>query len=171
MTQKEFIKWLYPAAIKCSDISPVFVIAQAALESGWGKSKIGKYNLFGITKGSTWKGNALLVETTEYFSSPNVKFKSPECVLAVTKLSEKRYKYKVKRFFRDYSSLEECLTDHMSILQKSGYSDAWPYRKSPEEFVKRIVDNLGSRYATAPNYVETMNSLFKTVRKYINNEN
>ena len=71
---------------------------------------------------------------------------------------------------QDYAvgSLEECLTDHMSILQKSGYSDAWPYRKSPEGFVKRIVDNIGSKYATAPNYVETMNSLFKTVRKYIN---
>ena len=37
MTVKEFVKWIYPAA-KCGEISPVFVTAQAALESGWGKS-------------------------------------------------------------------------------------------------------------------------------------
>lgn len=165
MTVKEFVNWLYPAASK-GEISPVFVIAQAALESGWGKSCIGKYNLFGITKGS-WTGPVILVETFEYFSTPDVRFKAPECVLSVTKLSNKRYKYRVKRFFRDYQLLEQCLSDHLAILKKPGYADAWPYRNDPDKFVEKIQDCVGLRYATAPDYVQTMKKLFRMVEKEI----
>ena len=64
MTVKDFVKWIYPQARKMGEINPVFVTAQAALESGWGKSAIGN-NLFGITKGSSWKGAVRLVTTTE----------------------------------------------------------------------------------------------------------
>lgn len=80
MTVKDFVKWIYPQARKMGEINPVFVTAQAALESGWGKSAIGN-NLFGITKGSSWKGAVRLVTTTEYFSRPDVGFKAPEKVL------------------------------------------------------------------------------------------
>ena len=40
MTVDDFVKWIYPHAKK-TDINPIFVTAQAALESGWGKSAIG----------------------------------------------------------------------------------------------------------------------------------
>lgn len=40
MTVKDFVKWIYPQARKMGEINPVFVTAQAALESGWGKSAI-----------------------------------------------------------------------------------------------------------------------------------
>lgn len=164
MTPKEFIKWLYPAASK-GEISPVFVIAQAALESGWGKSCIGKYNLFGITKGGSWKKSVILVETTEYFPTADVKFNPPECVLSVTKQTEKKYKYRVKRLFRDYETLEACLTDHLAILKQPGFADAWPYRHDPDLFIEKIQDNIGSKYATAPDYVPVMKKLFRMVEK------
>lgn len=167
MTVNDFVKWIYPAACRMGEISPVFVTAQAALESGWGKSAIGKFNLFGITRGSSWAGPVILVETSEYFSRPDIKFKSPECVLSVTKLSDKRYKYRVKRFFRDYQSLEQCLSDHLGILKKSGYADAWPFRDNPDLFVEKIQDCVGSRYATSPDYVQTMRKLFRMVESSI----
>ena len=69
MTNKEFAQWVYDAA-KSLDIDPIFVTAQAALETGWGKSRIGKYNLFGITKG-TWTGRTQLVKTREVHSTAN----------------------------------------------------------------------------------------------------
>lgn len=169
MTVKEFVKWIYPAA-KRGEINPVFVTAQAVLESGWGKSKIGNYNLFGITKGTTWRGPVILVTTFEYFATPNVKFKSPECVLSVVKLSDKRYKYQVKRFFRDYQSLEQCLADHLAILKKPGFSDAWPYRNDARQYVRKIQDCVGNRYATAPDYVSTMDKLFAMVEKVVREE-
>lgn len=166
MTTKEFIKWIYPAA-KQGEISPTFVTAQAALESGWGKSCTGRYNLFGITRGTTWKGPVLLVATTEYFTTPNVQFSSPECVLSITRLSENKYKYRVKRFFRDYQSLEECLADHLAILKKPGFADAWLYRKDPGMYVRKIQDNVGNKYATAPDYVSTMDKLFTMIEKTV----
>lgn len=162
MKVNEFVKWIYPQAQDMGEINPIFTTAQAALESGWGKSAIGN-NLFGITKGSSWKGAVQLVTTTEYFSLPDVKFKQPEKVLEVKQVGEKRYKYTVKRIFRDYDTVADCLADHLAILKKPGYKDAWPYRQDPKRFVRAIVDNIGSKYATSPDYVETMDNLFDMV--------
>lgn len=164
MTVKDFVAWVYPEACK-GEISPVFVVAQAALESGWGKSGIGN-NLFGITKGS-WTGPVELVTTTEYFNRPNVSFKAPEKVLSVEELGGGRYKYRVKRLFRQYDTVADCLADHMAILKKPGYADAWPYRNDPDKFVEKIQDCVGSRYATSPDYVTTMKKLFRMVEKEI----
>ncbi len=166
MSLKEFVKWIYPRAKMNGEIDPVFVTAQAALESGWGKSAIGN-NLFGITKGSTWKGAVQLVTTTEYFSHPNVTFKAPEKVLQVVKISEHRYKYTVKRLFRDYDSVSDCLADHFALLQRPQFADAWPYRKNPELYVRKLVDGVGGKYATAPDYAQIMDKMFVTIRKAV----
>lgn len=165
MTVKEFIHWIYPAA-NGGEISPIFVTAQAALETGWGKSAIGN-NLFGITKGSSWKGAVQLVTTAEYFSRPDVTFRAPEKVLQVTKLGENRYKYTVKRLFRDYDSVADCLDDHLAILKKPGYADAWPYRDDPREFCRRVVDSVGAKYATAPDYCGAMNKVIGMVERQV----
>ena len=166
MRVSDFVAWIYPKAKGMNEIDPLFVTAQAALESGWGKSAIGN-NLFGITKGTTWTGPVQLVETTEYFSTPNVSFKAPEEVLDITKLGERRYKYKVKRFFRDYDTVGDCLRDHLHILKLKGYADAWPYRKDAKEYVRRIVDSVGSKYATDPNYVDTMYKVIEMVKSEV----
>lgn len=164
MTVKDFVAWVYPEACK-GEISPVFVVAQAALESGWGKSGIGN-NLFGITKGS-WTGPVELITTTEYFNRPNVSFKAPEKVLSVEELGGGRYKYRVKRLFRQYDTVSDCLADHMAILKKPGYADAWSHRNDPDKFVEKIQDTVGSRYATSPDYVTTMKKLFRMVEKEV----
>ena len=62
ITQRAFARKVYAAA-QAVDIAPEFETAQAILESGWGKSAVGKYNLFGITKGSSWTGKTILVLT------------------------------------------------------------------------------------------------------------
>lgn len=165
MTPKEFVNWLYPAAQKASDIDPVFVVAQAALESGWAKKVIGKYNLFGITKGS-WTGKTILVKTTEIHNSDNVKYNAPEVVHSIERLPSGKFRYSVSRLFRDYDSLDQALADHLEILHKPHFSHAWAYRKSPEEFVKKLQSGT-YKYATAPDYVEIMNAMFKTVRRYL----
>ena len=166
MRVNEFIKWIYPQAKKVGEIDPIFVTAQAALESAWAKSAIGN-NLFGITKGSSWTGAVQLVTTTEYFTTPNVTFKAPEKVLGITKLDENKYRYSVKRFFRGYDTVADCLADHLLILKKPGYADAWPYRKDAKQYVRRLVDNIGSKYATAPDYVATMDKVIAIVNNVV----
>lgn len=60
--------------------------AQAALETGWKIKGVGN-NIFGITKGSSWTGPVSLELTTEYFKTPNVKFKAPERVVSVEQVA------------------------------------------------------------------------------------
>lgn len=169
MTPSQFVEWLYPsacAAARKTGISPVFITAQAALESGWGKSRIGEWNLFGITRGS-WTGPCILVETTEYFTRPDVRLRAPEEVLAVERTADGRYRCRVRRLFRDYPSLADALADHAAVLAQPCYADAWPYRGDPDRFVERLQDSAGARYATSPDYVATMRRLFRTVERII----
>ena len=168
MTVKEFVNWIYPQAELVKDLSPLFVTAQAALESGWGKAAIGN-NLFGITKGSTWKGETKLVTTTEYFSSPSIRFESPEKVISVTRVKPNCYKYKVKRLFRMYDSVAECLRDHLAILKKPQFADAWPDRYDPRKYVVKLQDSVGLRYATAPDYVSTINKIYTMIEAVLKN--
>ena len=90
--------------------------------------------------------------------------------MSVIKVNEKRYKYSVKRLFRDYDTVSGCLVDHLAILKKPGYADAWSHRNDARQFVRRIVDNIGAKYATAPNYVETMDKIFVMVEKAVKEE-
>lgn len=164
--QIDFAHQIYEASKKATDIAPEFVTAQAILESGWGKSRVGRFNLFGITKGSNWKGKTVLVLTHEYFNTPNKHFALPERVLSVAKCKTgNRWFYTVYRLFKDFDSMEECLQEHTRLLQKPGYADAWPYRKNAIEFTRRICDGHGSQYATAPGYFAQMVGLIKMVNR------
>ena len=169
--QIEFIKTVYPAAYSLfaakDSINPVFVTAQAALETGW-KIKGVSNNIFGITKGASWTGRTELVLTTEVFKSNTVSFAAPERVVSITPTSDGRFSYRVWRLFRAYDSLEDCLDDHLSVLRGSGYSDAYPYRKDSKEFARRIVDDVGAVYATSPSYAATLCSVIDTVNVRIN---
>ena len=149
--QIEFVKKVYPAAerlAKAGGVSPLFVTAQAALETGWEIRGIGN-NIFGITKGS-WTGDVSLELTTEYFKTPTVAFKAPERVVSVEQVAPDRYKYRVYRLFRVYPT-----------------ADAWPYRGDAKEYARRLVDNTGAKYATAPNYAAIMASVIDTVANIV----
>ena len=166
IAQREFARNIYVAAQKATDIAPEFVTAQAILESGWGKARVGKYNLFGITKGSRWTGKTVLVKTHEYFNTPNRTLVAPERVVSICKCKGgNRWYYTVYRLFKDFDSLADCLAEHSRLLQKPGFADAWPYRHDAEEFARRICDNRGSKYATSPDYLRQMLSLIVSVRK------
>lgn len=165
--QLEFAKGIYLAAKK-GEIDPVFVTAQACLETGWGKSKIGKFNIFGITKGS-WTGKTVLILTTEYFSTPNKVFKAPERKVSVVKIGPTKYKYTVKRLFREYDSLKHALDDHTAIFKKDMYADAWPFRKDPVKFAEKICDNMGAKYATSPSYLTSLKSMINQIQCFSTN--
>ncbi|MCS6944890.1 MAG: flagellar assembly peptidoglycan hydrolase FlgJ [Sutterellaceae bacterium] len=60
------------AAQQATGVPARFILAQAALESGWGQREIRgadgtpSYNLFGIKAGANWSGRTVAVTTTEY---------------------------------------------------------------------------------------------------------
>lgn len=163
-----FAKRVYAAAKRANqEIDPAFVTAQAILETGWGKKVIGTANLFGITKGSQWKGKIVMVKTHEYYNTPNFKPTPPDKLVSVCKVAGKqRWYYTMMRAFKDFDTIEDCLREHLRLFQKPGYKDAWPYRKDPFRFAYLICDEVGCKYATDPSYLTTITSLIKTVRRY-----
>lgn len=59
--------WTNIAGLDLQGLFPSVLIAQAALESGWGQSELAtKYNnLFGVKKGSSWTGRTVNLPTRE----------------------------------------------------------------------------------------------------------
>ena len=134
MTPDEFIDFIGDTAGKiCAKYNlPASVcIAQAILESGWGRYCIGQFNYFG-RKWNGW-GNYVRQQTTEYING--------EYVTIYDK-------------FQSYESLEEAIKDWcILITEEPAYADAlaeWRSRWVVEDFVYV----LAPVYATDPNYAD-----------------
>ena len=134
MTPDEFIDFIGDTAGKvCSEYNlPASVcIAQAILESGWGRYCIGQFNYFG-RKWNGW-GNYERRQTTEY------DYDSCHYITIYDK-------------FQSYSSLEEAIRDWcVLITEEPAYSNAlsaWKSNWNVEDFVYA----LAPVYATDPDY-------------------
>jgi flagellum-specific peptidoglycan hydrolase FlgJ len=139
MTPAEFKRTYYPAIERsCAQtgLNPLFVAAQAALESNWGKAAIGN-NLFGITAGDKWTGKRRAVRTTEYFRDDRQGGRFTK-VYAITPLADGRYRYDVERQFRDYDTVEECLADHFKVLSAKRYAGAMAYKQDVVKFAYEV---------------------------------
>jgi len=142
---------------KQTGLSYIAILAQAAIESGWGLKVVGN-NFFGIKW--TGKGEKQLIETTEILWSANAKF--PE-VISKTKRADGKYIYKVKDYFRKYKSPEESFQDHALFFQQNKrYTEAWKVRGDYNRFFEEIAK---AGYATADNYADYLKSVAKSVIK------
>ena len=166
MTPKEFIKQYKPFALETerkTGISHLFILAQAALESGWAKSVPGNM-FFGVKAGKeTPADKKQLLTTTEILSSPNLKHLFP-LVISVKMLSSGKYKYIVKDWFRKYDTPEECFTDHAQFFFKNKrYAKALLVRSDPYKFAEEVAK---AGYATAINYADSLKKVIKTIESY-----
>lgn len=119
--------------MKESGILASVTIAQALVESGWGKSQLSATynNYFGIKKGSGWDGPTVTMSTREVINGKTVT---------------------VKAKFRVYDSPLESLKNHSKILSASRYSGV----KGEKDYRKAITIIKNGGYATDPNYVNTI---------------
>jgi flagellar protein FlgJ len=122
-----------------------FILAQAAIESGWGKREITKadgsssHNLFGIKAGSDWQGDVAEVTTTEYIEGV------PRKVVAR---------------FRAYDSHEQAFQDYANFLKNNPrYSQVLINGQTAQGFAYGL-QNAG--YATDPAYAT---KLLKVIQK------
>lgn len=145
-SKQDFIESIKPYAIEASKalgINPGVLIAQAALETGWGKflPKDTKgnpsMNLFGIKADSRWDGNRVHTTTLEFIEG------IPE---------------KLTQAFRAYDSLKESFEDYVDFIQSNPrYQNALEKTESPKEYLDEIQN---SGYATDPNYADKIHSIF-----------
>ena len=165
MKPTDFIVTYYPhalAAEKKSGISRVFILAQAAIESGGGKSAPGNM-FFGVKDSDGINGNEQLLRTTEYHSSPNVKYPK---IISITQVGVKLWKYRVYDYFRKYETASDSFTDHCNFFVKNKrYKEALKVKSDPNKFAEAIA---AAGYATDPLYVKTLKSVIKTVQTTTN---
>lgn len=138
---ESFISKLLPAARKTKltwSIPIAALIAQAALETGWGSSvKANAY--FGI-KGKSPSGKSTTFTTHE--------------VIGGTKL-------KINDAFRAYESIDEAADDYGRFLNENPrYANCFTYSDDPEKFVTTLA---AAGYATDPDYAD---KLIAIIRRY-----
>ncbi|MDU6925653.1 flagellar assembly peptidoglycan hydrolase FlgJ [Franconibacter helveticus 513] len=146
---KDFLAQLsLPArlAAEKSGIPHHLILAQAALESGWGQRQIRtesgepSFNLFGVKATSSWKGPVTEITTTEY---------------------ENGEAKKVKAKFRVYSSYLEALSDYVGLLTRNPRYEAVTNAATAEQGAQAL-QNAG--YATDPNYARKLTSMIQQLK-------
>lgn len=100
VSMQQFIEELYPEAAEIYNkygVLPSVTIAQAILESGWGKSELSTKanNLFGIKADISWKGKKIKMNTSEYYNK------------------------KIVDEFRVYNSKQESIKDYGEFLKNN----------------------------------------------------
>ena len=146
---KDFISALIdPAKSVEKEIGVPFqvIIAQAALETGWGQ-KIIKHengsssnNLFNIKADSRWDGDKVTKDTLEFEQGAMVKKSEP---------------------FRMYESLSDSVNDYIKFLSTSErYQEALQGSGNVEHFLQGLQK---AGYATDPQYADKILGTLKTV--------
>ncbi len=145
MNPNDFIKALIPAAKESmlrSRIPASFTVAQAALESAWGASKLAiqGFNLFGVKDAAhdTWEGPFLEFPTKEIIDGKEVIIGAK---------------------WRKYSGWDECIKDHEAFLTKNPrYASAFVRPCTGMAFAHFIA---ASGYATDPNYADKIINIIR----------
>lgn len=168
MNPKDFVN-AYLAYAKETEqktgISAVAILAQAAVESGWGNAAPGNM-FFGVKAApDTTAPDEQLLTTTEYSRRADLKFPEVISVTPVVMDGTKMFKYVVKDYFRKYATPEESFTDHASFfLNNPRYKNALTVKNNPVQFVNAIA---ASGYATDPNYAHTLDEVIQTIEEYV----
>lgn len=165
LTPKEFVQKYYPYAQQTefkTGINACFVLAQAALETGWGQSAPGNM-FFGIKANRDMlPEKRQLLTTKEILSHSNAKF--PQ-IISVTPMANGKYLYVVKDWFRKYDSPEESFTDHAKFfLENRRYAKALAQKSDPYRFAEEVSK---AGYATAPDYIDLLKKMIGIIEKNI----
>ena len=110
------------------------IIAQAIIESGWGKSGLASkyHNYFGLKCGSSWKGGSVNMATKEEYK-PGV----------VTNIRDN---------FRTYEDFDAGIRGYFEFINTRRYANLKGV-KNPEEYVRRL---KADGYATSSKYVDNI---------------
>lgn len=141
--KRKFINSIKDGAIESQrrhNILTSLTLAQAIVESGWGRQSIGN-NIFGIKVGSNWKGKKQLVTTREF---ENGQWKT------------------IQAWFRDYDSIEGCIEDRNKFLQYPRYKKVL----AAKDYKQACIEISKSGYATDPNYTKLLTDIIEQNKLY-----
>jgi len=141
---EDFIKDSWPHAQRAAEalgVDPRAILAQSALETGWGK-KIhatdageNSYSLFGIKADQRWQGKTVQFSTLEFESGAMQRQNAQ---------------------FRAYDSLAASYKDYVEFLQSNPRYQQVFGADTVKEFSRALQD---AGYATDPNYANKINRI------------
>ena len=127
-------------------LNPAVMVAQAALETGWGKHIISKAdgtssnNLFNIKSDRSWQGDKASKVTLEFEQGVPVKKQAS---------------------FRSYQSIKDSVNDFVDFLNENPrYQEALNNTAEPAAFLDSLQK---AGYATDPNYADKIKQVLKRV--------
>jgi flagellar protein FlgJ len=144
---EEFVSSLLPLATDIATelgVDPKVLLAQAALETGWGKHIIkdgseSTNNLFNIKADKRWDGDRAQVNTLEYRDG----------------LAQQE-----KAQFRSYDSYEQSFRDYADFLKNSPrYQQALEVAADPRQYLQQL---QAAGYATDPAYADKITTIFES---------
>ena len=148
---EDFVQRLLPhaeAASASTGIPARFMLGQAALETGWGRSEIrgaegqNSHNLFGIKAGAGWKGRTVDIVTTEYVNG------QPQ---------------KQVDTFRAYDSFADAFRDYANLLRSNArYQNVIAQGQDAAGFAEGLQQ---AGYATDPAYARKLQGAIQLVGK------
>ncbi len=140
-----FVRAVWPYAEKAAQaigVDPRMLVAQAALETGWGKhvpkasDGDSGNNLFGIKAGASWRGDSATHQTQEFVDG-RMQTESAS--------------------FRTYDSLADSFADYVSFLQSNPrYQSALKVAGNGAAFAQAL---QRSGYATDPAYAKKLTAI------------
>ena len=147
-----FVATMLPMAQQAADrigVDPLYLVAQAALETGWGKSVMrqqdgsSSHNLFGIKATGSWQGAQARAITSEFKGGQMVKETAD---------------------FRSYDSYQDSFHDLVTLLQSNNrYKEVLNAADKPEQFVRELQK---AGYATDPEYASKISQIAKQMKTY-----
>ena len=145
-----FVRRLEPLAEQAASrlgVSSDTLIAQAALETGWGQhvptaaNGASSFNLFGIKAGEGWDGEAVTAATTEYTGAAPASVSQP---------------------FRAYGSVQQGVDDYVALLTRNArYQPALGTGENVGAFAAALAHG---GYATDPVYVQKLQATVASVK-------
>jgi len=142
---QEFVRDVWPHARRAAEklnVVPEALLAQAALETGWGRHVMNdgngrtSFNLFGIKAGQNWDGNTVSKRTIEFRDG-----------IAVRTTAE----------FRRYDDVAATFDDYVDLIRNSDrYKGVPGHDKDVAGFANALQK---SGYATDPKYADKINSV------------
>lgn len=146
-TPEQFIKLVWNDAKSAAaelGVQPEVLVAQAALETGWGKYIIqnrdgsSSHNLFNIKADRRWDGETAQKQTSEFVSERKVKQHAS---------------------FRSYDNYKQSFSDYVRFIKQSArYQNALGYAHDGEKFVTELQK---AGYATDPRYAEKISNIMQ----------
>lgn len=144
---EEFVEKLMPLAEKVAGelgVDPRVLLAQSALETGWGRSMVrspdgsNSNNLFNIKADRRWDGDSAQVSTLEFRNGVAQREKAS---------------------FRSYENYEDSFRDYVNFLKNSPrYQMAIESAGDPYDYVRQLQE---AGYATDPKYAEKIQNIFE----------